>query len=89
MRKNVQLALAAGVILGGLGLAGGAASALPVGGLDPAIAVPADAQGLQDVRWVCGPYGCRWVPGPYWGPRWGHPYWGWGHRWGYGHWRRW
>jgi hypothetical protein len=32
--------------------------------------------GLQDVRWVCGPYQCWWRPGPYWaGPYWGpRPY---------------
>lgn len=54
------------------------ASAMPMNGPVPAAAQIAD--GLQEVRWVCGPYRCWWRPGPYWrGPYWGppYPYWGW------------
>lgn len=65
----------------------GTASAMPVNGQVAATAQRAD--GLQDVRWVCGPYRCWWRPGPYWGgPYWGPPYWGphpW-HRWHRGWW---
>jgi hypothetical protein len=69
----------------------GQASAMPA--LDHGLA---NAQGAQaeQVRMVCGPWGCRWRPN-YWGPR---PYWGggygfyrrpyWGGGWGWRH-RRW
>jgi len=48
----------------------GHASAMPLNA-----AVPAAEQavgGIQDVRYVCGPYRCWWTPGPYWG----RPYYG-------------
>lgn len=67
--------LAVAAVLG-LGAMGVSASAMPVNALT---SVPQQtATGLQQVRWVCGPYRCWWRPGPaYWGP---HPYWrrGWG-----------
>lgn len=63
----------------------GQASAMPANGL--AAATNQIADGLQDVRYVCGPYRCWWTPGPYWGgPYYGYagpgPYWhrGWGWR---------
>ena len=62
------------------------ASAMPMSG--PVLAATKIADGLQDVRWVCGPYRCWWRPGPYWGsPYWGPPgpYWGW-HRGWHRHW---
>jgi len=68
------------------------ASAMPANGLVSAANQIAD--GVQNVRWVCGPYRCWWRPGPYWGgpyPYWGPRYYGWGwyrHRWGPGpYWR--
>jgi len=65
------------------GMANGQASAIPANGLTPAASHLAD--GIQDVRWVCGPYRCWWAPGPYWayggpGPYWRRG-WGWRHRW--------
>lgn len=48
----------------------GQASAMPVSGLAPA--AERSAVGVQDVRYVCGPYRCWWTPGPYWG----RPYYG-------------
>jgi hypothetical protein len=68
----------------------GQASAMPA--LDHGLA---NAQGVQteQVRWVCGPWGCRWRPN-FWGPRpyWGggygfyrRPYWGGGGGWGWRH----
>ena len=77
--KTVALAVA---ILLGSGMLIGTASALPLNGLTGAAAAETGS-GLQDVRWVCGPYRCWWRPGPYWGPPpyWGpRPYWGWHHR---------
>lgn len=63
------------------------ASAMPANGL--AFVAKQTTDGLQEARWVCGPYRCWWRPGPYWGgPYWGPRYhrWGW-HRWGWH--RRW
>ncbi|HXW41974.1 MAG TPA: hypothetical protein VEK75_12265 [Xanthobacteraceae bacterium] len=59
----------------------GSASAMPVNGQVAAAAQRAD--GLKDVRWVCGPYRCWWRPGPYWGgPYWGpRPWHHWHRRW--------
>jgi hypothetical protein len=66
----------------------GTASAAP--SLGPAGTVRQQTtDGLQPVRWVCGPYRCWWGPGPYWGgPYWrgrywgpGPYYWGWRGRW--------
>ncbi len=63
------------------GMAISEASALPASGLAPAAKQITD--GVQDVRWVCGPYRCWWRPGPYYGRYYyGRPYWrrGWGWR---------
>jgi hypothetical protein len=76
--KNI---LATALVLGATSLALPAA-ALPVGGLDLAVARNGDMAGnIDQVRWVCGPYGCRHVPNYYYGgPRWGY---GGGYRGGY------
>jgi hypothetical protein len=89
MKASLKYALATGLTLTGIGFAASSASALPMSGLDPAVATSADvAQGVQDVRWVCGPWGCHWAPN-YWGYGWRRP-WGWhgGYGWHRG-WRRW
>ena len=63
-----------------------AAHAMPVDGLN--IAATAIPDGIQNVRWVCGPYRCWWrpsyyahAPGYYYGPRrfygFGYRRWGW------------
>jgi hypothetical protein len=80
--KIPALALAA---LIGSGVAIGTASAMPLSGLAPA--QKQITEGVQDVRWVCGPYRCWWQPGPYWGggPGWGPHPWRGGWRW---HWHR-
>jgi hypothetical protein len=80
--------------LGGLALAAvltagsaiGPASAMPANGLAPAATAAAATNGVQDVRYVCGPYRCWWRPGPYYGPRYYNyyvgprPYWYWHRR---------
>jgi hypothetical protein len=70
---SLKLALVSATILGGVAFIAPAASAMPVGGLTAASNEL--ATGVQDVRWVCGPFRCWWRPN----------YWGW-RRWG---WRRW
>ncbi len=91
MKTSLKLILAAGIGFGALGLATNSAPAMPMGGLDPALAKPADAaKGVEKLRLVCGPsYSCRrarhWGRRYWWGP--GYGYWGpapwW--RWGYGY----
>jgi hypothetical protein len=100
MNTHTKLVIAAGIGFCGLGSATLPASAMPQSGFDPALARAADrAQNLQNVRWMCGPYGCQWAPGwrrhgwrrhHYgWGPayalgrEWGRGY-GWGP--GYAYW---
>lgn len=78
MNGKIKMALVAGLALGGLGFAAQSASAAPV--LDRAVAHAGDLQhGVQNVRYVCGYWGCHWRPG------YGYGY-GW-HRWHY--WHRW
>jgi len=78
--KLSGLALAAVL---GTGLAIGQASAMPANGLSSAATQAAATNGVQDVRYVCGPYRCWWTPGPYYGPRYYNhyvgprPYWRW------------
>jgi len=76
--KYLKNGLMAALVLGGLALGSGGASAMP-NGLPSAPAVAPAA--VESVRWVCGPYRCWWRPGYYgarpWGPGWG---WRW-HRW--------
>lgn len=52
-----------------VGMIGGAA-AMPAANLGATAQL---SSGLQDARWVCGPYRCRWRPNyyDYYGPRWG------------------
>jgi hypothetical protein len=88
---KVRLTIAGALLAGTMAFSAGQASAMPA--LDHGLA---NAQGAQteQVRMVCGPWGCRWRPN-YWGPR---PYWGggygfyrrpyWGGGWGWRH-RRW
>ena len=62
--------------VGGLALAAvltaesaiGQASAMPASGLASAATAAATTNGVQDVRYVCGPYRCWWRP-DYYGPR--------------------
>ena len=62
--------------IGGLALAAvltadsaiGQASAMPASGLASAATAAATTNGVQDVRYVCGPYRCWWRRG-YYGPR--------------------
>jgi hypothetical protein len=88
MNISLKLILIAGIGLGGLGEAASSGLALPRSGLDPALAPAADAaKGVENIRWICGPYGgCRWVPGwrryGWWGLRYGYGYWGPRHFWG-------
>lgn len=81
-----QSAIVGLVVLGGAALAGSAATAMPIAPIPGAN----NASGVEQVRWVCGPYRCWWRPnyygaygfygGPrYYGPRWGYHR-GW-HRW--------
>lgn len=77
MKINRTLFLAAWLGLGGIGFLASSASALPMYGMDPALAVPTEAgQGVENARWICGPYGgCRWVRGwRYWRPYYGYYY---------------
>lgn len=90
MKTLAKLVLTTGISFCGLGSIPSAALAMPLSGLSMALATPADdAAAVENVRWICGPYGgCRWVPGwrrhEWWGPRygWGPGYWG-PRRWGY------
>jgi hypothetical protein len=90
---NVKNAFATTLMLGATGLAFPAistpAAALPLAGLDPAIARDAGPAGqIEQARWVCGPYRCWWRPNYYYGPGYGYGYgprWGYGRRWGYGY----
>jgi hypothetical protein len=91
MKTSLKWALAAGLTMAGIGYSASSASALPISGLDPAIATSSDVAQNVDKVWWCGYYGCH----RGWGyRRWGYwhrPYYRW-HRWGYWHrpyWHRW
>jgi hypothetical protein len=78
--KPVVVALAG---LGGLALTAGPALAMP-NGLPQADQIANESAHVQQVRWICGPWGrCVWRPnwygayGYYYGPR---PWYRW-HRW--------
>jgi len=82
---TVQKILAGALVLGATALSL-PATALPVGGLDTAVMRGGDAPATIDqVRWVCGPYGCRHVPNVYYGgPRYAYgPRYGYAPRYGY------
>ena len=85
MNTSLKLVLAAGIAAGGLATASLSATAMPLSGLDPALAsAPEAANGIENIRWVCHPYGgCRRVRGwrHAWGPRYGYA-WGYGNYWG-------
>jgi hypothetical protein len=59
---NLKLAILTATL--SLGLAAPAAQAAAAG-FDEGITFRSAPSGLQDVRWVCGPYRCQWVPN-YW-----------------------
>jgi hypothetical protein len=98
MKTGLKLALAAGIGLGALGLGGKSVSALPITGLDPALATPADiAKRVNHVRrvhswhrryWWCGPGYGFYSPGPWWRYSYGYYPWRtmggyWPYRYGY------
>ncbi len=84
LNSKIEMALVAGLALGGLGFAAATASAMPMRGLDAGVEHASDVQQrVQNVRYFCGYWRCHWVPGPYWGYR---PYW---HRHYWRHWHRW
>ncbi len=91
MIKSLTAALVGAATLGGVALQSSAASAIPMIDRAPAAIVHSAAAGqVDDVRMVCGPFGCHWRPNyyrPY--PVYGYRY---GHRHGYGyrgrHWQR-
>jgi hypothetical protein len=69
MKTIVRNVLAAGLIVGSLGLGAGAVQAMPLG-LDTTLATQGDAAlKAENVRWVCGPYRCRWAPNHNYRPR--------------------
>jgi hypothetical protein len=83
--RAVVISLAA---LGGLAFTSGAASAMP-NGLPQAKDIASQPAQVEQVRWVCNPWGrCWWRPNWYgaYGYYRPHPYWGW-RRWH--HWHRW
>jgi hypothetical protein len=90
--KSSGLGKLGGLVLAavlGAGLVSGPASAMPANGLASAANQTATANGVQDVRYVCGPYRCWWRPGGYYyGPRYYNHYVGPRHYW-YWHRRYW
>src|SRR6266700_7797230 len=63
-KSMTKTAIAATLALGAAGLLlSPAAQAMPVDGLATATASFAD--GIQNVRWVCGPFRCWWRPNYY------------------------
>jgi|SwirhisoilCB1_FD_contig_31_18218455_length_342_multi_3_in_0_out_0_1 hypothetical protein len=89
MHLGVKTALAAAAVLVTTGMAGTAASAMPIAGLS--IVQDHGTAQAEQVRYVCGRWGCRWVPNRYWGPRPIYRPYRWGPRPFYGarRWRRW
>lgn len=86
---KVTLTITAGLLLGFSTLSPIPASAALIA--DPSVAATARAApaGLEEARWVCGPYRCWWRPNYFYAPvrRWG---WGWRRPWyGYGWHRPW
>jgi hypothetical protein len=82
-----------------------AAAILSLAMIGSAAALPADnlagtakaSAGIQQARWVCGPFRCFWRPNVFVGPGFGwrrpiynfyRPGWRWRRRWGWG-WHRW
>ncbi len=78
MNKSPKRILAVSAGFGALGLAASSAAAMPMSGLDPLLAAPANsAANVESVRWICTPDHCHWAAGwrRYW---WGPGYWSWG-----------
>lgn len=79
MHLGVKAALAAAAIFAATGMAATTASAMPLA--KSSIVQDQGATKAEQVRWVCGRWGCRWLPNrriygprpfyrPYrWGPR--------------------
>jgi hypothetical protein len=92
MLKSSGLVKLSGLALAAVldvGLASGQASAMPANGLASAANQAVTSNGVQDVRYVCGPYRCWWRPGAYYyGPRYYNHYVGPRHYW-YWHRRYW
>jgi hypothetical protein len=89
MNLKVKLALAASLALAGAGSLAGTASAMPMTGLDKSLAVSQDAaKSIDNVAWICRPWGCHWAPGWGYGYGYGWHHYGW-HRWGWHHWHHW
>jgi hypothetical protein len=82
--RRFRYDLVAALVLGGLALGTGGASAMPNGLASAPAAAPSN---VENVGWVCGPYHCwgrpGWRSGPY--GFYGRRPWGWGWR----HWHRW
>lgn len=86
MTARMTTALAAAALIAGIAVTAQNASAMPIAGLDNAVATAADVSGaqIQDTAYVCGPFRCHFVPGGYYAPR---PFFrprffgGWGRRW--------
>jgi hypothetical protein len=86
---RLRIAVVALATLGGVALTSTAASAMP-NGIPNANEIAGQTSNIQQVRWVCGPWGnCVWRPGwggafawgpaPVWGPP---PAWGGAVAWG-------
>jgi hypothetical protein len=80
-----QIAVLAGLVLGGLAVQAGSASALPMIDTGPAVVAHSEAAtGIQEARWH-GYYGFHrryWHPGYGWHHRW-HRHYGWRHHYGW------
>ena len=84
MPRSVRIVLASGLFLAAAAFFPLKASAAPM--LDPGVARAADTApaGVENARWVCGPWRCWWRPNYYYAPYYYRP-WGYYHRpWGYG-----
>ncbi len=91
---KLKLAVVGLAALGGVALASGQALAAMPNGIPQAGQIADTSAHVDQVRWVCNPWGrCWWRPNyygayayygprPFIGPRWGWgPGWGWRHRW--------
>jgi hypothetical protein len=84
--QNLRKALGVALVLGATALALPASTtstaAMPLAGLDDGVVRDGQTAGIDQVRWVCGPYRCHWAPNYYYGygPGWGYRR-GWGGGW--------
>ncbi len=86
MPRSVRIVLASGLFLAAAAFFPLKASAAPM--LDPGVARAADTApaGVENARWVCGPWRCWWRPNYYYRPYYYYRPWGYYHRpWGYGY----